>query len=269
MNTVKQYPLLTFYGVALLFSGVWEVLYVIYRAASPLLSVVTLFLASYGPTVGTLFALALLRDADETRAWRRRLLTFRANWRWYVLAVLLPALAWLAGTALTTVFGGHFPFHPVLFAAAPLLLLSNTGEEIGWRGFALPRLLARFNSLTASLILGVLWSLLHLPLYSQTLFSFLPFLFLLVALSILMTWVFNHTGGVPLMVVMHASLDTTTNFVSPPNETVSTIGVFALSALVMWLLALLILLRAGPDLGRTSKVDVPTPAGPLPARPEA
>jgi membrane protease YdiL (CAAX protease family) len=268
MNTVKQYPLLTFYGVALLFSGVWEGLYVIYGAASPLLSVVTLFLASYGPTVGTLFALALLRDADETRAWRRRLLTFRANWRWYVLAVLLPALAWLAGTALTTVFGGHFPFHPILFAAAPLLLLANTGEEIGWRGFALPRLLSRFNSLTASLILGVMWSLIHLPLYSQVLFSFLPFLFLVVALSIVMTWVFNHTGSVPLMVVMHASLDTTTNFVSPPNETVSTIAVFALSALVMWLIALIIMLRTGPDLGRTGNRDVAKLDNPLPAQTE-
>lgn len=54
----------------------------------------------------------------------------------------------------------------------------------------------------------------------QALLTFLPFLFVLIALSILMTWVFNHTGSVPLMVVMHASLDTTTNLVSPPHKTV-------------------------------------------------
>jgi len=269
MSAVKRYPLLIFYSVAILFSGIWEVLYVVYGAANPLLSVVTLFLASYGPTVGTLVALALLRDAEETRAWRRRLMTFRANWRWYGLAVFIPILAWLAGNALSTLFGGHFPFHPVLFAAAPFLLLVNTGEEIGWRGFALPRLLSRFNSLTASLILGVMWSLIHLPIYSQVLFSFLPFLFLLVALSIIMTWIFNHTGSVPLMVVMHASLDTTVNFVSPPNETVSAAGVFALTALVMWLIALVIILRSGRDLGRIRNVDRPTVGEPLPAQPQS
>ena len=77
-----------------------------YGAASPLLSVVTLFLASYGPTAGTLFALALLRDADETRAWRHSLLTFRAHGRWYVLAVLFRrSPGRLAGIALTTFFG--------------------------------------------------------------------------------------------------------------------------------------------------------------------
>jgi membrane protease YdiL (CAAX protease family) len=219
--------------------------------------------------VGTLVALALLRDAEETRAWRRRLLTFRANWRWYVLAALLPAFAWFAGTALTTIFGGHFPFHPLLLLVFPFLLLANTGEEVGWRGFALPRLLTRYNGLTASLIVGVLWSLFHLPLYLQTPLTFLPFLCLLTALSVLMTWVFNHTGSVPIMVVMHASLDTTTNFVAPPNETASTIAVFALSALVIWLIALIIILRTGPDLGRASKVDILTPAVALPAQLEA
>src|SRR5215510_9141658 len=104
MNIVKSSPLLIFYAVAFLFSGLCETLYLVYGATNPLLAVVTLFLASYGPAVGTLVALALLHDAEETHAWQRRLLTFRANWRWYVLAALLPAFAWLAGTALTTIF---------------------------------------------------------------------------------------------------------------------------------------------------------------------
>jgi len=94
-------------------------------------------------------------------------------------------------------------------------------------------------------------------------------LFLLTALSILMTWVFNHTGSVPLMVVMHASLDTTTNFVAPPNETVSTIAVFALSALAMWLIAFIIILRTGPNLGRTGNIGVPMLEKSLSAQPEA
>ncbi len=92
MNTMKRYPLLVFYTVALLFAGIWEGLYLLYGAGNPTFSVLTLVLASYGPTVATLVTLALLGDAEETRAWRRRLVTFRVNWRWYGLALLLPAL---------------------------------------------------------------------------------------------------------------------------------------------------------------------------------
>jgi hypothetical protein len=54
MNTLKRYPLLVFYTVALLFAGIWEELYVLYGAGNPIFSVLTLFLASYGPTVATL-----------------------------------------------------------------------------------------------------------------------------------------------------------------------------------------------------------------------
>lgn len=212
--------------------------------------------------------LALLRDAEERHALRNRLLTFCVNWRWYLLAVCIPTFAWLAAIELSTFLGGQFPFHPILFLVAPFLLLANTGEEIGWRGFVLPRLLSRFNSLTASLILAVIWSLFHLPLYSQVLFTFLPFLFLAVAVTIIMTWIFNHTGSVPLMVVVHTSLDTA-QFVSPPNETVSPTGALALIALVLWLVALLILLRSGPDLGRTRDVGVPALVEPLPTQLEA
>jgi hypothetical protein len=132
------------------------------------------------------------------------------------------------------------------------LLLANWFMVVGtsitmfWPRFA-------FLSLTASIIVGGMWGLFHLLLYIQTLYTFLPFLCLMVAFSIIMTWVFNHTGSVPLMVIMHASLDTI-QFVSPVNQTASTIIAFSLISLVMWLIALFIILRTGPDLGRTRKV---------------
>jgi len=73
-------------------------------------------------------------------------------------------------------------------------------EEIGWRGFALDRLLSRHNDLVASLILGVVWALWHLPLWfmtgtSQGSMPFGSFLLMSVALSIIMTWVYVDSGG--------------------------------------------------------------------------
>ncbi len=83
-------------------------------------------------------------------------------------------------------------------------------EEAAWRGFALPRLQARYNALTASLILGVLWGVWHLPLWfipgSFQTFSFPGFLILTVAMSIITTWVFNNTrGSVLLCGILHAA----------------------------------------------------------------
>jgi membrane protease YdiL (CAAX protease family) len=101
-----------------------------------------------------------------------------------------------------------------LLITAPLLFLIGglvNGEEIGWRGFALPRLQAKYNALTASLILGIVWALFHLPLFFTRGDSFastppLSFLIRMIAAAILFTWLSNNTGGSLLLAyLMHAA----------------------------------------------------------------
>ena len=91
------------------------------------------------------------------------------------------------------------------------------GEELAWRGYALPRLQARWNALNASLILGVFWTLFHLPLFftlagsAQAGRSFASFTISTLALSILYTWMYNHTrGSVLLAYMLHAAANTWT-----------------------------------------------------------
>ena len=95
------------------------------------------------------------------------------------------------------------------------------GEELAWRGFGLPRLQTKYNALTASLILGVIWSVFHLPLFftltgsSQSDWSFTNFLVTTVALTVLYTWMYNNTGGsVLLAYLFHASANTWTQIFS-------------------------------------------------------
>jgi membrane protease YdiL (CAAX protease family) len=87
------------------------------------------------------------------------------------------------------------------------LILGPLGEELGWRGFALPRLLQRFNPLVSSLILGAIWGVWHVPSFfvsslPQSSLAIPLFLFGALGLSILATWLFLHTGGSVLITVL-------------------------------------------------------------------
>jgi membrane protease YdiL (CAAX protease family) len=82
----------------------------------------------------------------------------------------------------------------------PLLIIGPLSEEIGWRGYALGRLQTRWNALTSSLIVGLVWGSWHLPLFMMVGTSqhelgipFMPFLIELTASSILYTWLYNNT----------------------------------------------------------------------------
>jgi uncharacterized protein len=112
-------------------------------------------------------------------------------------------LGYLASFALVTVLGG------------PLL------EEIGWRGFALPRMERLHGPLLASLILGVLWALWHLPEFlvpswaassgGGSILSIILFIVFAITVTVVITWVFNNTrASVLLAILVHSSIDTFT-----------------------------------------------------------
>jgi uncharacterized protein len=82
-------------------------------------------------------------------AFRQRLTRWRVGLQWYVVALLGLPLIDVAGVALAGLWGGQFPFRPERFALLPAFLITNLGEEIGWRGYALARL--RTAAITASL----------------------------------------------------------------------------------------------------------------------
>src|SRR5262249_36565832 len=199
--------------------------------------------ASYGPTLAALLTLALLREPDETRAFRWHLGSWRAGVGWYTLALVLPAALWATGVLLAAAaWGEHVAFLPAAATAFPPILLARAGEEIGWRGCASPPLLAVLSPLPASLVFGALWAGIHLPIYMAALDRFAVLLPLFLGLSVLMAWISLHTGqGVLLMLLFHASLDAT-QFVLPLNQAAHGTQTFAAvagvsiaaAALVVW-----------------------------------
>jgi membrane protease YdiL (CAAX protease family) len=144
--------------------------------------------------------------------------------------------------------GGPLPVLTLLLFFVALAVTDGLGEETGWRGFVLPRLLERHPALPVSLGLGMIWALWHLPLFWT---AGAPLegrsvalqLLALPALSVLYTWVFQHTrGSLLLAVLLHAASNLWGVAALPPVGQDTTPTLLRIGA--TWLLALGVTLAA-------------------------
>jgi membrane protease YdiL (CAAX protease family) len=174
------------------------------------------YLAVYAPSIAAVTVTGYTGGVAGLKDLFGRLLLWRAGLRWYAIVLLgVPALllisaalsAWLAGNS-RILLPDHWQLAIVPFLMSLAIDPGPLGEELGWRGFALPRLLdGRRSALTAAVLLGVVWGTWHLPAFffsglPQSGFSFGAFLLGNIALSVLMTWVFQNTGGSVLFAIL-------------------------------------------------------------------
>jgi len=174
---------------------------------------------------------------------------FRADvpWKYYLFAVSFMALVKLGAAVIFRAALGEWP----MFGTTPLVLLPfailistpvQAGEEIGWRGYALPRLTERFGLGGASVILGVIWAFWHLPqffiaaadTYHQ---AFIPWALQVTAMSVAMAWLYARTrGSLLLVMLLHAAVNNTKDIV--PSALPGATNTFALAASpILWLTA--------------------------------
>jgi uncharacterized protein len=233
------------------------------RTPLPAVDVLRSTLLLVGTFAPALVALLLTSRADGRRglhALLARVFQGRVDLRWYLFAILyMPAIK--LAVALTHHFAsGMWPRFghegPILITIAILLSLpAQSGEELGWRGYALPRLAFSFGWPFASVILGAVWGLWHLPLfflpgadkYGQ---SFLVYVIGVVAFSFAIAWVYARThGSLLLTMLMHSALDQTIGIVSDvlaPGEKPFALGAslsFVLTIAFMWIVGVYLLVR--------------------------
>lgn len=229
-------------------------------------------LSQLGGAVGP--ALAALGLALRRGGWagvRRilaRLLPGRVPVRWYAVALAGPPAVLAGALGVHLALGGDVvglldPAHPDMpglpgsLLAIPLvfvwvLVLSVVGEELGWRGYALPRLLARSSPLTASLVLGAVWAAWHLPLmlHPAALQHRVPaawFVLQIVGQSVLLTWLYERTGGsVLLPALLHAAANTSVGVLPLlPLDTGGSARPLWLALVALYLLAVVVVVRTG------------------------
>ena len=209
----------------------------------------------YMPTLAAVIVTGATHGKEGVRALFRKLTIVRVGVGWYLFAIFGLAVMYVVVILLHNLFG-YLPDLPILsdklpplsplqlvLSIVPMFIVIGliNGEELGWRGFALPRLQAKYNALTSSLILGVIWTIFHLPLFftvtgsSQADWSFVSFLISTVAMSVLYTWMYNNTRGSVLMAYLfHAAANTWSQVFSIDHA----------NPLVGWIMAGLLVLAA-------------------------
>jgi membrane protease YdiL (CAAX protease family) len=198
---IKRRPSIAFFVLA--FALTW--------APAPL----GIFMAA-GPLVAALVITAVVDGRRGLRELGSRMLRWRIGWQWYAVALLVPLALVLGTGGLNVALGAPRSVILELSISEAVLLFalrlvvpvfSPIGEEPGWRGFALPRLLDGGSPLGATVILAPLVALWHVPLiFIES--EDLPPIFLLttVAVTFFYTWLFVHTGGsVFITILAHAA----------------------------------------------------------------
>ena len=159
------------------------------------------------------------------------------------------------------------PFVVYLSAYLPMFIVPfflvdaiSNGEEIGWRGYVLPRLQVRHSALVSSLILGVVWGFWHLPKFlGEDSSPFWLFRIRVTASAVLYTWLFNNTNGSLLMTTLfHASVNTAGVFLPIANTAVgSNVNALMIQAGLEVFAAIAVTLFAGADrLSRTQPKQI-------------
>ncbi len=231
-------------------------------------------LASYMPKFGNaIFLLAVFMPAlvaiwltgtkqgeAGLRALFARVFEWRVGWKWYVFAIGYMLAIRLAAAAIQRLATGTWPqFGNESWFLVPMAIAISmpvqAGEEIGWRGYALPRLGAKFGYGIGSAILGALWALWHLPVffilpgngnYGQ---SFPLFFLGVIPLSIAMGWLFVNTkGSILLAMLMHATVNNTHDIVQSGYAAVGPLSLN--TTLVAWLTIALLWIGAAYFLVR-------------------
>jgi len=209
------------------------------------------YLTAFGPAAAAFLVARLIRE-PEAAVQRAESTSIARSVLWWTIGFGSPLLLFVIAQAAARIVGqavpmwtslGHLNFLPDLRVMAWGLwfFTSGLGEELGWRGFALPRLQRTHSAMTSTLLLSIGWAGWHLPAffyvpsYTAIGLRILPgFFFGVLAGAIVLTWLYNSSGGsVMAAVLWHGSF----NFVTASPNAAGLVAAVASTLVIVWAVA--------------------------------
>ena len=233
-------------------------------------------LGELGPAISAIICCRYFGGQPALGTLIKRCLLWRVPLQWHGVAWLSPfallAIAlWIAslwgegGLHGTLIQNSDYAELPLAIYWFCLLIFYGFGEEIGWRGFALPLLQNRYSAIYSSIIVSVLWAIWHLPLFwfsagfsSYGIGSIIGWYAGLLTGSILLSWLINHTrGSIFLAAGFHATMNVA--FTAPISElAITLIG----GLITVWAVAVLGISKAqSTDIQTTLLLQKPSYGG--------
>jgi membrane protease YdiL (CAAX protease family) len=283
MVIIKKHPLLTYFvltfaiswgGVLLLIGGAG-------RFPAPAEEIARLFPMVYlatvaGPSLAGILLTGIVGGRTGFRQLISRLLRWRVGLRWYAVALLIAPISVIGPLLALSLRSPEFtpgflttsgeatppgPISMTLGMVIALSLFNGFVEELGWTGFAIPRMYRRYGVFASGLSVGLLWGAWHFMSnfgFSDSsseeipLFLFMPVVLLsfLPPYRVLMTWIYDHTESLLLAMLMHASLNAFWLSSTPPGITpISLMAWYLVWGAVLWV-AVAIAMAYGGHLSR-------------------
>ncbi len=231
---LKKYPILAFFVLSYTFSWIFWLPLVIINLEATSYTVLIIIIGGFGPLISSWLISKKLGYWDTLK---RSMFKLKDSLKWYLSALLLPFALLLLSYGIFLALGGKPEFSELMppFYIYPLLLLfvmvlGGGLEEPGWRGFALPMLLKKYTLFSASILIGLLWGLWHLPLFfipgssqfNLPLHLYIPNAF---ALSIIFSWLYiKSKKNIWLAIILHGGINAAYTFYPGMNSIETSFG---------------------------------------------
>lgn len=266
---IKTYPIHAFFLLTFLIAwSIW--LPVGFLAPEYLLYVA--IPGVWAPTIASMLITDITEGRDGVWRFLRRVIHWRVGVQWYLVILFGIAVIAYAAQGLNVQFFGGEPVpiglledapENMWFIVIPVAFVFNIfiggplAEDIGWRGYALPKLREKMNAFSASLLIGVIWVIWHLPFFwvpeGNRAVGGIPlvwFALLTTAWSVLFAWVYVNTESILMPVLFHAAVNTTLGTLGVLGQSSGDLAAVILNTLLTWLMVMIILLFTGKDLKR-------------------
>ena len=235
--------------------------------------ILTIIPGAWAPSISATLLAYLSDGKSGIQQILRGLLRWRVGFQWYLIVFFGIALLAYAAVGISILFGGQpgqisLPGGAPLSAwpiVVPLVFFVNIflggplAEDIGWRGYILPRLRERMSTLKASLLIGVVWVVWHIPFYiipegrvavgNVPLIWFAP---LTIAWSVLFAWVYVNTESILMAILFHAAINTTLGTLGILGSPTGNMMPLVLNTLLTWMAVGVVVVLFGKDLKRNN-----------------